>query len=79
MIVLHIAVERDRDARSSHDGARFRVRVGLQPGPSLLSSTRALQSVARAQLEAESIFGPLEWRPGAGDIRFSAILDLEFD
>jgi hypothetical protein len=33
--------------------------------------------VAKAKSEAELIFGSLEWREGSGDVRVSAMLEIE--
>src|SRR5579872_28593 len=73
-----IPIERERDSRSSRDGARFRVKVHAQPGsPALLMSTRNCQSVVGAKREAEAIFGDLDWRDEMGEIRSSAFLEME--
>lgn len=75
---LFITIERERDARSSRDGARFRVKVAAQPGgPQLLMSTRLMQSVIGAKREAEALFGDLDWRDEMGEIRSSALLEFE--
>jgi hypothetical protein len=75
---LFITVERERDARSSREGARFRVKVAAQPGgPALLMSTRLCQSVTYAKNEAETLFGKLDWRDENADIRSSAVLEIE--
>lgn len=76
---LYITVERERDSRSSREGARFRVKVRTQPdGHALLMSTRLCQSVAFAKREAEVLFGELEWKvAGAEDVRESAFLEIE--
>ena len=39
MQTLFITIERERDSRSSRDGARFRVKVATQPG-AILGGTR---------------------------------------
>jgi hypothetical protein len=78
MLTLYITVERERDSRPSRDGARFRVKVSAQPGaPPLLMSTMNCQSVTRAKKEAEMLFGGLDWRDEMGEIRSSAILEIE--
>ena len=75
---LFITIERERDSRSSRDGARFRVKVRVQPGgPALLMSTNLRQSVTQAKTEAETMFGDLDWRDEMGDIRSSALLEFE--
>ena len=75
---IYIRIERDRESRSSREGARFRVKVHAQfGGPALLSSTRLCPSVTKAKSEAESLFGELDWREESGDVRTSAILELE--
>jgi hypothetical protein len=80
---LYITIERDRESRSSADGARFRVRVHTQPGaPALLVSSRLCQSVTNAKREAETLFGELAWKdevqtPDNLGMRASAF--LEFD
>jgi hypothetical protein len=33
--------------------------------------------VVKAKSEAEAVFGGLEWNPGAGDVRASAVLEIE--
>jgi hypothetical protein len=82
MQTLYITIERERDSRSSRDGARFRVKVATQPGaPKLLMSTNLRQSVTQARSEAETLFGTLDWsgQPNADDpgIRDSAILEID--
>jgi hypothetical protein len=78
MQTLFITIERERDSRSSREGARFRVKVHAQPGgPALLMSTRNCQSVIGAKREAESLFGNLDWRDEMGEIRSSALLEIE--
>jgi hypothetical protein len=75
---MYLTIERDREARSSREGARFRVRVRVQPdAPALLWSTRQMQSVTQGKREAEAIFGPLDWRAheDGDEIRASAIKD----
>jgi len=79
---IYITIERDRESRSSREGARFRVKVAAQPGgPALLTSTRLCQSVTKAKSEAEDLFGPLAWneawRQQDADVRLSAILEIE--
>jgi len=71
--MIKITIERDRLARSSRDGARFRVKVFSPDNRALLSSSCAVQSVSKAKREAEEIFGPLEWHEAEGDVRCSAI------
>jgi hypothetical protein len=74
---VYITVERDRFARSSAAGARFRVKVRLQPGgPPLLMSAHLCSSVASARREAEAIFGKLAWTELEGETRASAILEV---
>jgi hypothetical protein len=79
MPTIYIMIERDRESRSSREGARFRVRLYAQPGgPALLMSTRYCPSVTHAKKEAETLFGELEWsEPQPGDIRTSAVLEIE--
>jgi hypothetical protein len=80
MQTIYITIERDREARSSREGARFRVRVRVQPdAPALLWSTRQMQSVAQGKREAETIFGTLDWRPheDGDEIRASAFKESE--
>ncbi len=78
MQTIHITIERERDSRFSREGARFRVKVRAQPGaPALLMSTRNCQSVVAAKREAEAIFGDLDWRDEMGEIRSSALLEME--
>ena len=82
MQTLFISIERERDSRSSRDGARFRVKVATQPGaPKLLMSTNLRQSVTQARSEAETLFGALDWsgQANADDpgIRDSAVLEFE--
>jgi hypothetical protein len=78
MQTLYISIERERDSRSSREGARFRVKIAAQPGgPALLMSTRLCQSVTYAKNEAETLFGELDWRDENGDIRASAVLEIE--
>lgn len=75
---IYITIERDRDNRSSRDGARWRIKVRAQPGgPSLLMSPLPRQSVVAAKSEAEIVFGRLDWRDSEGDVRSSAMLELE--
>jgi len=77
-VTIYINIERDRESRSSAEGARFRVRVYAQPGGhALLVSTKLLPSVTKARGEAEAVFGELEWAEGAGDVRSSAMLEWE--
>jgi hypothetical protein len=73
---MYITIERDRAARSSADGARFRLRISVQPGaPALLMSARLCQSVAAAKRDAEVLFGLIEWcdHPSP-ELRASALL-----
>jgi hypothetical protein len=79
MTTIHLTIERDRESRSSRDGARFRVKCYAQPGgPALLISTRACQSVTRAKSEASAIFGQLDWSDSTvGDVRCTAVLEIE--
>jgi hypothetical protein len=78
MQTIFITIERERDSRSSREGARFRVKVHAQPGaPALLMSTRTCQSVVGSKREAEAIFGEIDWRDEMGDIRSSAFLEFE--
>jgi len=74
--MIRITVERDRLARASREGARFRVRV-FYGNRALLSSSCAVQSVSKAKREAEEIFGPLRWEDGEGDLRCSAIFNQD--
>jgi hypothetical protein len=81
MKTIYIIIERDRDARSSQDGARFRVKAFARPGgPALLMSTRLCSSVTKAKSDAEELFGLLEWREpspdAAPEVRASAIVEL---
>lgn len=75
---IYITIERERDSRSSRDGARFRVKVRAQPNaPALLMSTRNCQSVVGAKCEAEALFGELIWKdliqtPDNPDVRAAA-------
>jgi hypothetical protein len=74
---LFITIERERDSRPSRDGARWRVKVRVQPGgPALLMSTSNRQSVTQAKTEAETLFGDLDWRDEMGDIRSSAVVGV---
>ena len=78
-MTLYITIERELDSRSSREGARFRVKVRVQPGaPALLMSTRLCQSVTGAKKEAEALFGALDWQPAPGDVRESAFLEIEW-
>lgn len=80
MLSIHITIERERDARPSSHGARFRVKLRAQPGgPALMMSTVPRQSVTAGKREAEGLFGELGWNDadGANDVRSSAILEIE--
>jgi hypothetical protein len=78
MPAIYITIERDRESRSSAEGARFRVKLRVQPGgPVLLASARLCPSVSKAKAEIESLLGELDWREGVEDIRASVL--LEFD
>ena len=79
MQTVYISIERDRESRSSRDGARFRAHFRAQPGaPILLSSARLAGSVSYAKREVEALFGPLDWREGEpGDVRASAVLEID--
>jgi len=73
---LYISVERDRLARASSEGARFRVLVRIQPAARpLLVSTSFCSSVARGKREAEAVFGELAWREETTDVKASAFLE----
>ena len=73
---LYITIERDRLARSSSEGARFRVLVRLQPGARpLLVGASFCSSVARGKREAEIVFGDVVWREESTDVRASAFLE----
>lgn len=80
MTSIHITIERDRQARPSSSGSRFRVKIAAQPGAHpLLVSARNCGSVAKAKREAELIFGELDWRSSAEseDVRMSAVVELQ--
>jgi hypothetical protein len=78
MQTIYITIERERENRSSREGSRYRIKVRAQPGgPSLLMSPLPRQSVASAKSEAEIVFGQLDWRETEGDVRSSAVLEME--
>lgn len=83
MKTIYITIERERDSRSSREGARFRVKVRAQPGaPALLMSTRNCQSVVGGKRESEALFGELVWKDEIQteenpDVRASAFLEIE--
>jgi hypothetical protein len=74
---LTITIERDLQSRSSHQGARFRLKVyPASGGPALLMSPQPCSSVAAARREAEALFGSLRWNYLEGDTRASARVDV---
>jgi hypothetical protein len=83
MQTIFITVERERESRTSREGARFRVKVRAQPGAhALLMSTHNCQSLVAAKREAEALFGAVPWKdeiqtPDNPDVRASAFLEIE--